>query len=70
MDEIISHFLTRLPLSGEGCTFTPPPKKEHGHIAINVFALAKKLARPPNELANELAATLIEDVWVESAQAM
>lgn len=70
MDEIITHFLTHLPINGEGCIFTPPPKKEHGHIAINVFGLAKKLARPPNELASELSDVLSKDIWVASAQAL
>lgn len=49
--------------------FFPVPQAELGDLSLPCFNVAKKLGKNPNEVAQELVATLSKVKWLESASA-
>ncbi len=53
----------------EEINFTAPPQPEMGDLAFPCFALAKKIGKPPVEIAQDLAKRLLKAKSIEKAEA-
>jgi arginyl-tRNA synthetase len=58
MQKLIDSLLSSLSVDISLITSGRPPKKEHGDIMLNVFALAKSQGIPPNVCAENIAGLL------------
>jgi arginyl-tRNA synthetase len=55
LSQVVSEFANSAELDVSANEFTLPPKPELGELAYGCFQLAKKLKKPPNLVAQELA---------------
>ena len=58
MQKLVDSILSSLSVDTSLITSGRPPKKEHGDIMFNVFALAKSEGIPPNVCAERIATLL------------
>lgn len=66
MQKLIDSLLSSLSVDISLITSGRPPKKEHGDIMLNVFALAKSQGIPPNVCAENIAGLLAQHSLVAS----